>query len=81
MSEVKKRRRGYTRLSAKHQATIPVDVLKSTGIQPGERLRAIAAGPGRIVLERERDVVAAHAGKLAGVYRKGELDALRDEWR
>ena len=81
MGEVKKRRRGYTRLSAKNQATIPVDVLKTSGLRPGDRLRATSDGAGRVVLERETDVVALHAGRLKGVYRKGELDALRDEWR
>jgi hypothetical protein len=29
---------------------------------------------------REDDPVARHAGTLTGVYRRGELDELRDEW-
>jgi bifunctional DNA-binding transcriptional regulator/antitoxin component of YhaV-PrlF toxin-antitoxin module len=81
MREVKKRRKGFTRISAKYQATIPVDVLRQAGVKPGDELRAVAAGAGRILLERDTDLIARHAGNLAGVYREGELDALRDEWR
>lgn len=51
------------------------------GLRTGDRLRAEARGPGRVVLVREEDPVARHAGSLTGVYRPGELDELRDEWR
>ena len=81
MGEVRKRRRGFTRISAKYQATIPVDVLRQAGVKPGDELRAVAAGAGRILLECDTDLVARHAGKLPGVYRDGELDTLRNEWR
>ena len=50
-------------------------------MKPGDELRAVAAGAGRILLERDTDLVARHAGKLPGVYRDGELDTLRNEWR
>ncbi len=81
MAEVKKRRKGFTRLSTKHQATIPVQALKDAGLKPGDVLRVVAAGQGRLVLERDVDVVGRHAGSLPGVYAPDELDALRDEWR
>jgi bifunctional DNA-binding transcriptional regulator/antitoxin component of YhaV-PrlF toxin-antitoxin module len=80
MAEVKKRRRGASTLSTKHQVTIPVDALRAAGIEVGERLVAKADGPGRIVFEREVDVLAELAGSLTGVYEPDELDRLRDEW-
>lgn len=81
MKEVKKRRRGFTRISAKHQATIPVQALKAAGLTAGDEVRVVAAGRGRIVLERDLNLVERHAGKLKNVYEQGELDRLRAEWR
>jgi bifunctional DNA-binding transcriptional regulator/antitoxin component of YhaV-PrlF toxin-antitoxin module len=81
MKEVKKRRRGFTRISAKHQATIPVHALKEAGLKPGDEVRVTADGRGRLVLERDVNVVERHAGALRGVYERSELDRLRDEWR
>jgi bifunctional DNA-binding transcriptional regulator/antitoxin component of YhaV-PrlF toxin-antitoxin module len=79
MAEVKKkRRRGYTRLSAKNQVTIPVDELRGAGLKAGDELRVRADGPGRLVLVREDDVLARYAGTLT--YPKGYLKQLRDEW-
>jgi bifunctional DNA-binding transcriptional regulator/antitoxin component of YhaV-PrlF toxin-antitoxin module len=81
MEEVKKRRRGFTLISAKHQATIPVQALKEAGLRPGDEVRVVAAGRGRLVLERDLNLIERHAGALRGVYEPGELDRLRDEWR
>lgn len=81
MAEVKKRRKGFTRISAKCQATIPVQALRDAGLQPGDEVRVIAAGHGRLLIERDANVVERHAGSLPGVYEPGELAALRDEWR
>jgi AbrB family looped-hinge helix DNA binding protein len=77
----RQRKRGYTRLSAKHQVTIPVDVLERAGLAEGDEVRVRALRAGQIVLEREDDVVARYAGALTGVYQPGELEELRDEWR
>ena len=81
MAGVKKRRKGFTRISRKSQATIPVQALRDAGLKPGDEVRVVAAGRGRVLLERETNVVERHAGRLRGVYEKGELEALRDEWR
>lgn len=75
------RRRGRTRISAKNQATLPVDVLRRAGLGPGDEVRVEAAGPGRIVLVRADDLIARHAGSLTGLYPKGYLAKLRREWR
>lgn len=81
VGEVKNRRRGTSRISAKHQITIPADALRAAGFEVGERIAARADGPGRVVLEREADILDEFAGVLRGVYHPGELDDLRDEWR
>lgn len=80
MAEVKKRRRGASRISSKNQITIPAEALRSAGLQAGERVVAHADGAGRVILEREHDVIAEFAGALTGTYRPGELDDLRSEW-
>ena len=76
--------RGHTRISRKHQATIPVDALRRAGLKPGDELIVEAAGAGRIVLTRAAgwdELVARHAGALTGTYPPGHLEELRDEWR
>lgn len=82
MPEVKRSvRRGRTRISSKHQATIPVEALRRAGLKPGDELVVQAAGAGRIVFVRAEDLIAKHAGAGAGDYPTGCLDALRAEWR
>ena len=82
MGEVKHRRqRGRTRISRKHQATLPIDALRQAGLKPGDELVVEAAGAGRIILVRADDLVELHAGKAPGVYPPNYLNDLRDEWR
>jgi bifunctional DNA-binding transcriptional regulator/antitoxin component of YhaV-PrlF toxin-antitoxin module len=78
--QVKKRRRGHTRVSAKHQVTLPVEALLGAGIRTGDTLRAEVRGPGEVLLVRDVDPVSRYAGALTGVYGAHELDVLRDEW-
>lgn len=66
------------RLSSKNQITVPVEVLRETGIRPGDDIVIRAAGPGRVELERADDLVARYAGALR--YPPGYLRRLRDEW-
>lgn len=80
MDTVKKRRRGSSRISSKNQVTIPVDAMRAAGFEVGQRVVARPAGPGRVVLEREDDVLAEFCGSLSGTYTDGELDELRGEW-
>jgi bifunctional DNA-binding transcriptional regulator/antitoxin component of YhaV-PrlF toxin-antitoxin module len=79
-AQVKARRRGYTRVSAKHQVTLPVEALRRAGIHTGDTLRAEVRAPGELLLIREADPIDRYAGSLTGVYARGELDELRDEW-
>lgn len=67
-------------MSSKHQVTIPTDALHAAGLEVGERLVAHADGPGRVVFERETDVLAEFSGSLTGAYESDELDRQRDEW-
>jgi bifunctional DNA-binding transcriptional regulator/antitoxin component of YhaV-PrlF toxin-antitoxin module len=80
MQKVRNRRRGATRISSKHQITIPADALRAAGLEIGDRVIAHADGAGRVVLEREHDVLAEFAGALTGAYRTDELAELRAEW-
>jgi len=88
MDRVKKpRRRGFTRLSSKRQVTIPLHVLKETGLGPGDELKVEADKAGRVVLTRaelvrdRRRAIEETAGSMPGVWEPGSLDRLRDEWR
>lgn len=69
-----------SRISSKHQITIPAKALRAAGLKVGERVVARVDGPGRVVLERADDVLADYAGVLSGVYEADELDLLRAEW-
>jgi AbrB family looped-hinge helix DNA binding protein len=80
---VRKRRRGFTRVTSKYQATIPQAAAEAAGIQPGDELRVEAAGDGRVLMVREESPVRALAalGKKLGIhYPHGHLDELRAEW-
>lgn len=74
------RRRGYTRVSAKHQVTIPVDALATAGLRAGDSLKVEARPNGEIVLRLEEDPIERFAGIFTGMYPPGYLDDLRDEW-
>jgi bifunctional DNA-binding transcriptional regulator/antitoxin component of YhaV-PrlF toxin-antitoxin module len=69
-----------SRISSRHQVTIPPDALRAAGLAVGERVVARADGPGRVVLEREGDILAEFAGSLTGVFDRDEFRAVRDEW-
>jgi AbrB family looped-hinge helix DNA binding protein len=83
----KKRRRGYTRISSKHQVTIPARALEQAGMDVGDEVKVDVDRAGRIVLSRADEIAARRAairrtaGALTGVYRPGELEKLRNEWR
>lgn len=82
MEQVKKTRRraSGTRISSKHQVTIPVQALREAGLRVGEHLVARVDGPGRVVLQREENVLDEFAGQLTGSYERDEIDRLREEW-
>ena len=71
-----------SKVSSKHQVTLPVRVLQDAGLEAGDEVVIRVVGRGRIEVERAEDVIARYAGSLpAGTYSAGYLDQLRDEWR
>lgn len=71
-----------SKVSSKHQVTIPVRVLSEAGLAAGDEVVIRAAGAGRLEVERADDLVARFAGSLPrGTFSPGYLDQLRDEWR
>jgi AbrB family looped-hinge helix DNA binding protein len=84
---VKLRRKGFTRLSTKRQVTLPIRVVEELNLHPGDELRVQADGD-RVVLSRATTAVARRlnaidevAGTVTGVWKQGDLERLRDEWR
>lgn len=75
-----KRRRGHTRLSAKHQVTLPVDVVREGGLEPGDEFRVELDASGAILLRRVGGWIDEFSGALSGVWPRGALEDLRDEW-
>jgi len=82
MDKVKqqRRRKGFTRVSSKNQVTLPIDVLVTAGVRPGDSLMVEAKADGEIVLRREEDPLLRYLGVFDGMYPPGYLDDLRDEW-
>ena len=74
--------KGQTKISAKHQVTIPVSALRDAGIRTGDVLRVEADGAGRLVLTRVDELLARYSGRLATGGRLGKaVEGLREEWR
>lgn len=69
-------------ISRKNQITIPVDVLRSAGLQPGDDVRVATVGPGHIELVKTESIIERYAGSLGDdVYPPGYLEDVRDGWR
>jgi AbrB family looped-hinge helix DNA binding protein len=82
-SEVKKSKpRSQTKVSSKHQVTIPVGALRRAGLEPGDTLRVEAEGAGRIVMTRIDELLDRYSGSLdTGGNLREQIEGLRGEWR
>jgi bifunctional DNA-binding transcriptional regulator/antitoxin component of YhaV-PrlF toxin-antitoxin module len=72
--------RRSTKVSAKHQVTIPASAFEGAGLAVGDRLKAEPVGAGKVLLERVESQVSSYSGVLTGVWDKDELESLRNEW-
>jgi bifunctional DNA-binding transcriptional regulator/antitoxin component of YhaV-PrlF toxin-antitoxin module len=80
--KVKKQLRDQTRISSKHQVTIPASAFRGAGFEPGDTLRAEAEGAGRVVLTRIDELVDRYSGCLeTGGDLRDRVEGLREEWR
>lgn len=79
MSEKVKNR---TKVSSKHQVTIPAAAFRGAGLEPGDVLKVEAEGAGRVVLTRIEALVSEYSGSLStgGDLRK-QVEGLQEEWR
>jgi AbrB family looped-hinge helix DNA binding protein len=69
------------KISSKNQVTIPVEAMRAAGIRAGDEITVRPVGDGEIVLAIRGSRVRRHAGIATGIYKAGELDRLRDEWK
>lgn len=75
------RRRNQSRVSSKHQVTIPVAAFRGAGLESGDTLRIEAEGRGRLVMTRIDELLDRYSGSLdtAGEL-KAQIEGLREEW-
>lgn len=74
--------KNQTKISSKHQVTIPSPAFRSAGFEPGDVLRVEADGTGRVILTRVEELLDRYSGCLRtdGELR-GQVEGLREEWR
>lgn len=71
-----------TRVSTKHQVTIPAGAFRTAGFVPGDTLRVEAEGAGRVVLTRIDELLDRYSGCLeTGGDLRERVEGLRGEWQ
>ncbi len=77
----KVKKRGQTKVSSKHQVTIPAGAFRTAGLEAGDVLRVEADGVGRIVLSRIDELVERYSGCIESGELRMQVRELREEWR
>ncbi len=74
-------RPGRTRVSSKHQITIPIGAFSDAGLREGDVVQVEAQGRGRVVIARVDDLLDEYAGCLSTGGALGRsVRGLRQEW-
>jgi bifunctional DNA-binding transcriptional regulator/antitoxin component of YhaV-PrlF toxin-antitoxin module len=60
-----RRSAGRSRISSKHQITIPIGAFSEAGLREGDIVQVKAQGPGRVVIARMDDLLDEYAGCLS----------------
>jgi len=76
-----RRTAGRSRVSGKHQITIPIGAFSEAGLREGDVMQVRAQGRGRVVIARVDDLVDEFAGALSTGGELGRtVRGLRREW-
>lgn len=72
---------GRSRVSGKHQITIPMGAFSEAGLREGDVVQVKAQGRGRVLIARMDDLVDEYAGCLSTSGKLGRaVRGLRREW-
>jgi len=72
---------GRSRVSGKHQITIPIGAFSEAGLREGDVVQVRAQGPGRVLIARMDDLLDEFAGTLSTGGELGRtVRGLRQEW-
>lgn len=72
---------GLSRVTSRHQITIPIAAFSDAGLREGDVVLVEAQGPGRVVVSRMDDLIDECAGTLHRGGRLGRtVRSLRREW-
>jgi bifunctional DNA-binding transcriptional regulator/antitoxin component of YhaV-PrlF toxin-antitoxin module len=72
---------GRSRVSGKHQITIPIGAFSEAGLREGDVVQIKAQGRGRVLIARMDDLVDEYAGCLSTGGELGRsVRGLRREW-
>lgn len=72
---------GRSRVSSKHQITIPIGAFSDAGLREGDVVQVKAQGRGRVLIARMDDLIDEYAGCLSTGGELGRtVRGLREEW-
>lgn len=72
---------GRSRVSSKHQITIPIGAFREAGLREGDIVQVRADGRGRVLVSRIDDILDEYAGCLKSGGELGRVvRGLRSEW-